>query len=166
MDREALASTRGVLVLSQVADACVRLVGAGLLIRSFLGVLDVKLGFWPEQTAVWRINSGPLTLYDRMVRRLEAMPGVDSAGVTEALPLSRDRSWGIRDRSWGIRGRGITYAPSQMLIAHPLMPGAICLRATQEKASQWPAITQTGSSSVEVVVRTRLPPDSLAPRCL
>ena len=48
--------TRGTLVVSEVAFACVLLVGAGLLIRSFLRVLDVNLGFQPERAAALRID--------------------------------------------------------------------------------------------------------------
>jgi hypothetical protein len=39
---------RATLVVSEVALACVLLVGAGLLLRSFLRVLDVDLGFEPS----------------------------------------------------------------------------------------------------------------------
>jgi predicted permease len=113
-------ATRGVLVLSQVALACILLVGAGLLIRSFLRVLDVNLGFRPEQTAVWRIETGDkypngaarFALYDRLVRRVETIPGVVSAGVTDALPLSRDRSWGLA-------AKGVTYGKNQYPLGHP-----------------------------------------------
>ena len=49
--------TRSILVVSEVAFACILLVGAGLLIRSFLHVLDVDLGFQPERAAAWRIDS-------------------------------------------------------------------------------------------------------------
>ena len=51
------ASVRKVLVISQIAIACVLLVGAGLLIRSFVEVLNVKLGFQPNQAVTWRIDS-------------------------------------------------------------------------------------------------------------
>ncbi len=112
--------TRNVLVVSEIALACVLLVGAGLLIRSFLRVLDVDLGFRPERVATWRIETAGRfpnavaenAFYDRLVRAVEAVPGIESAGITDALPLSRDRSWGIVPR-------GVQYARDQTPIAHP-----------------------------------------------
>jgi predicted permease len=47
---------RGALVVSEIGLACVLLVGAGLLIRSFLRVLDVNMGFQPERAAALRID--------------------------------------------------------------------------------------------------------------
>jgi len=222
------AATRGVLVLSQVALACILLVGAGLLIRSFLRVLDVNLGFRPEQTAVWRIETGQKyssrelrnALFDRLVRRVETIPGVESAGLTDALPLSRDRSWGLA-------AKGVTYAPGQYPTSHPrlidwryiktmripLLSGRDFDERDGEKSDRvilinekaartlWPGqeavgkiamvngerrvvgvvgnvrhqaleqegglemylpLSQTGSGSVELVIRTKVPPETLA----
>ncbi len=111
---------RGSLVVTQVALACLLLVGAGLLIRSFGRVLDVDLGFRPEHAASWRVETGNRyekaperrAFYDRVVRRVESIPGVESAGLTDALPLSRDRSWGLGKK-------GAQYQPGQFPIAHP-----------------------------------------------
>jgi predicted permease len=93
---------RNVLVISEIAFACVLLVGAGLLMRSFLRVLDVDLGFRPESAAVLRID--PSFRYstqaqknaylDEALRRVRAIPGVEAAGITDALPLGRNRTWG------------------------------------------------------------------------
>jgi len=47
---------RSILVVSEVALACVLLVGAGLLLRSFLHVLDVDLGFQPERAAAVKVE--------------------------------------------------------------------------------------------------------------
>ena len=48
---------RNGLVVSEIAFASILLVGAGLLVRSFVRVLDVDLGFEPEHTAVLRVDS-------------------------------------------------------------------------------------------------------------
>lgn len=93
---------RGALVVSEIAFACVLLVGAGLLMRSFLRVLDVSLGFRPDHAAALRIdpssqqNTQPLrnAYFDEALRRVKALPGVQSAGLTDVLPLGRNRSWG------------------------------------------------------------------------
>lgn len=93
---------RGVLVVTEIAFACVLLVGAGLLMRSFLRVLDVDLGFQPESAATVRID--PNSRYssqaqknaymNEALRRVRAIPGVQAAGITDALPLGHNRTWG------------------------------------------------------------------------
>ena len=94
---------RSSLVVSEIALACVLLVGAGLLIRSFLRVLDVDLGFRPERAAALRIDPNSAystqaqrnTYYNEALRRVLEVPGVEAAGLSDALPLGRNRSWGI-----------------------------------------------------------------------
>jgi putative ABC transport system permease protein len=113
---------RGALVVSEIALACVLLVGAGLLIRSFQHVMDVDLGFQPARTAVWSIETGnryptnpqQADFYRRLEQAVLAVPGVEAAGVTDCLPLGRNRSWGIRVP-------GETYLPGQMPLAYPRM---------------------------------------------
>ena len=93
---------RGALVVSEIAFACVLLVGAGLLVRSFLRVLQVNLGFRPEQAATVRVDPDARystqaqqnTYFDEVLRRVRDIPGVVAAGLTDALPLGRNRSWG------------------------------------------------------------------------
>src|SRR5664280_1153289 len=93
---------RGALVVSEIAFACVLLVSAGLLVRSFLRVLDVNLGFRPEQAATVRVDpeahytsQAQLNAYlDEVLRRVRDTPGILAAGLTDALPLGRNRSWG------------------------------------------------------------------------
>lgn len=95
--------TRQVLVVTEVATACVLLVGAGLLIRSFVRLLEVDPGFRPEQAAAWPIQptrafaspAEQAVYYQELVRRVEALPGVESAGLSDTLPLGRNRSWGV-----------------------------------------------------------------------
>ncbi len=109
---------RRALVVGEVALASILLVTAGLLIRSFARVLDVDLGFRPERLAVLRVEPGAdvttpeqrNTFHDEIVRRIEAVPGIESAALTDALPLDRNRTWGIA-------AKGETYAPGQVPIA-------------------------------------------------
>ena len=91
------------LVISEFALACVLLVGAGLLIQSFLRVLDVNLGFQPERAAALRIDpSFPIAapaqqngFIDDVLHRARAVPGITAAGIADVLPLDGDRSWQV-----------------------------------------------------------------------
>ncbi|MGA7857053.1 MAG: ABC transporter permease [Terracidiphilus sp.] len=97
---------RAVLVVSEVALACVLLVGAGLLLRSFLKVLDVDLGFQPEHAAAVKVeydDSAPTeaasiekrtAIFQQVIARVSAIPGVQAAGISDYLPLGQNRAWG------------------------------------------------------------------------
>ena len=94
---------RSALVISEIALACVLLAGAGLLVRSFLRVLDLDLGFRPERAATLRIDpsSGYSTQEQRNAYFTEALhrvlqvSGIQAAGLTDQLPLGRNRTWGV-----------------------------------------------------------------------
>jgi predicted permease len=104
---------RNTLVVSEIALACVLVVGAGLLVRSFLRVMDVDLGFHPERAVALRID--PDSSYDTQekrnsyfneaLRRVTEIPGVQAAGLSDALPLGRNRTWGIG-------AKGHVYSPT------------------------------------------------------
>ncbi len=93
---------RAALVISEIAFACVLLVGAGLLIRSLQRVLEVDPGFRPENAAAWRVDPGPRyrtqaqqnAYFDELLRRVRAISGVQAAGLTDVLPLGHNRTWG------------------------------------------------------------------------
>jgi predicted permease len=94
---------RSGLVVSEIAFACTLLVGAGLLMRSFIGVLDVDPGFRPEGVASLRVNpsfrlSGLAqqnSYMDDVLQRTRALPGVRAAGMTDMLPLRDDRGFQV-----------------------------------------------------------------------
>jgi predicted permease len=107
------ARMRSTLVVAELALASVLLVGAGLLLKSFVHLLDVDLGFQPSRAVSFRVEvsgSGDITsqiadapqqaerrrarLLDA-ARRVGELPGVEAAGITDALPLDRNRTWGI-----------------------------------------------------------------------
>lgn len=104
------ALVRDGLVIAELAFACILLVGAGLLVRSFLRVLEVNLGFQPEHAAALRIdpsfriaNLEQLNSFiDDVLNRVRNVPGVSAAGTTDVLPL-RD------DRALGVGGKGLIF---------------------------------------------------------
>jgi putative ABC transport system permease protein len=87
---------RRLLVGMQVAFGVVLLSAAGLLARSVQRVYSTPAGIAPDHVLAFRIQSPPYrpgtvddsTSEDRLARALEAVPGVQSAGVTFALPFS------------------------------------------------------------------------------
>jgi predicted permease len=96
---------RSSLVISEVALACLLLVGAGLLLRSFLHVLDINLGFQSERTYALRVDAGKeesssperfRAYMRRLISAARETPGVVSASVTDAVPLDSNRTWGVR----------------------------------------------------------------------
>jgi putative ABC transport system permease protein len=110
------------LVVAEMGLACVLLVAAGLLIQSFAAVLKVDLGFQARSAIAWRADpvrpfktlAEGNRYYDQLVEKLLALPGVESVGLTDTLPLGRNRTWGAG-------AKGITYAPGTYPIAFPRM---------------------------------------------
>jgi putative ABC transport system permease protein len=97
--------TRETFVVAQVALACVLLVTGGLLVRSFMAVLDTDLGFDPANVVTWsQLQPGaPFSstqersdYYTALVADVARVPGVERVGLIDALPLGRSRSWGYR----------------------------------------------------------------------
>jgi putative ABC transport system permease protein len=84
------------LVVSQIALALVLVAAAGLLIQSFARMRGVDPGFVPEGLLTARVELSPVryesnekirAFYERLVQRLEALPGVRSAALIKALPM-------------------------------------------------------------------------------
>jgi predicted permease len=94
---------RKLLVLSETALSVVLLIGAGLLIRSFLRLQHLSAGFDPsnvltlELTMTGRRYDAPKTVaetYQLLDDQLEQIPGVKAAGAVTSLPLSQMFAWG------------------------------------------------------------------------
>jgi putative ABC transport system permease protein len=86
------------LVVTQIALALMLVVAAGLLIQSFARMRGVDPGFVPERLLTARLELSPVryesnqqirAFYERLVRRGEALPGVRSAAVVKALPMTQ-----------------------------------------------------------------------------
>ena len=90
----------------------------GLLLRSFLRVLEVDLGFRPERAAVIRVaydgsdaRAGLRAELRADARDVEAIPGVSRGGFSDMLPLGRNRSWGLS-------AKGTVLQERERLIVH------------------------------------------------
>ncbi len=90
---------RNGLLVAEVAMSIVLLVGAALLLRSFARVTSVDPGFQPEHVLSFRValpgtsypeNSHRIAFFARLLERLEALPNVTAAGMTQALPMRGD----------------------------------------------------------------------------
>ncbi|HET7273616.1 MAG TPA: ABC transporter permease [Longimicrobiaceae bacterium] len=88
--------TRNLLVVSQVAMAVVLLASAGLLLRSFQQLRSVEPGFDPSNILTmelalpfvsYRGYEEVSAFYQELTRRVEGLPGVVSAGVSDDMPL-------------------------------------------------------------------------------
>lgn len=98
---------RNSLVVSEIALACVLVTGASLLVRSFVRVLDVDLGFEVDNVLALRVDPGrayskyeqKIGYFDRILAAVRSIPGVDEAGLTDALPLGDNFGW----RKWTLK---------------------------------------------------------------
>ena len=102
--------TRNALVIAEMAFSVMLLVGAGLLIKSFVRLQAVDPGFRTERLLSFRLSLPPaaydteerqVQFYQRALDRLEALPGVEGAGAVSHLPFS-GRMIG---QSFGIEGQ-------------------------------------------------------------
>ncbi|PYS88844.1 MAG: hypothetical protein DMF64_19445 [Acidobacteria bacterium] len=95
---------RSLLVVSEVALSLLLLVGAGLLMQSFLNLQRADIGFDPDHVLTLRIslpearyteNAQIENFYRALLQRVEHLPGVEYAGLTRGLPMSGGIESGI-----------------------------------------------------------------------
>jgi predicted permease len=131
---------RSMLIVSEIALACVLLVGAGLLLRSFLRILDVDLGFEPSRAASIALDyddkgDAARRIWQEVLRRTQAIPGVEAVGISDNLPMSRNRSWEIK-------AKGQNYRPGELkdTFVYIVSPGylkAIGMHLSQGRDISW-----------------------------
>ena len=101
---------RGLLIASEMALALVLLVGAGLMVESFLKLRRVDAGFNAQNVLTMRVPlpaskypspknaDGPqpagLNFNERLLERVKTLPGVEAAGMSTVLPLGAGNGWG------------------------------------------------------------------------
>ena len=97
-ERSTRHTLRNVLVIGQVAISFVLLIGAGLMIRSFIRLQRVDAGFdadnvltahVPMSSRRYRGNNGVTTFFNLILQKLEGMPGIVSVAANSGPPLSR-----------------------------------------------------------------------------
>jgi putative ABC transport system permease protein len=96
---------RSSFVIAEVALSLVLLVGAGLLLRTFMHLQTVNAGFSPDRVLSMRLSpSGPtfqgdpqyIAYYKQIEERLTAIPGVESVGAINTLPLQKGPTLAFR----------------------------------------------------------------------
>ena len=109
---------RGLLVASELALSVVLLIGAGLLIRSFVQLQSVQPGFTADHVLSMQfVVSDPkykdqkvlADFYREVESRIAHLPGVAAEGTVSALPLTGSVGWG------GIHVEGYNPPPGQEL---------------------------------------------------
>ena len=124
---------RAALVIGEIALACMLLVSAGLLLRSFVKVLDVDLGFQPDRAASISVSyddsaasadasiAKRSVIFQQILARVSALPGVEAAGISDYLPLGPNREWDTPVP------QGKTFAPGELPdpLVYVITPGFI-----------------------------------------
>ena len=149
---------RNLFVIGQFALALMLLVGAGLLLKSFWNVRNVNPGFNPQnlmtvelwlpypnkpETGKYFRRDQRAAFFDQILERVEALPGVKSAGMISLLPFNTERA----DRAITIEGqeyRGpqdLAHAESRSVSANyflsmgiPLITGRYFTKQDDEKS--------------------------------
>jgi putative ABC transport system permease protein len=105
---------RAMLVVTQVALTMVLLVGAGLLIKSFIKVLEIDPGFRTESAVAMQISLSDepsqrrASFYQEALERLAALPGVTAIGGVNGLPMAGGGNDGqfLIDNNPALKGYG------------------------------------------------------------
>lgn len=105
------------IVVAELAASAVLLIGAGLLISAFLGVMDRDPGFETESLLTMEVNISPARYQDVTVdegfalpalNAIRALPGVEEAGTTSMIPYA---GWG---NNFNIRYEGVIGDDTQL----------------------------------------------------
>lgn len=119
---------RQYLVITELALACILLIFAGLLVRSFLKVTQLDIGFRTEQVYSWQIDSGrefesPQSrnhYYRELKQRIAIVNGVELVSLSDSIPFGFKRHWpldakGVSYQEGDHRGGYVRFIDSQCL---------------------------------------------------
>ncbi len=111
------ASLRSALIVAEIALSLVLLIGAGLMIKSFIRLQQVDLGFATENALTMRLTlpqakypekRDQARFFQQALQQIQAAPGVELAAAISRLPLTSGNS----SRSIMIEGRDAQNSPS------------------------------------------------------
>jgi putative ABC transport system permease protein len=120
---------RSLLVVSEITFSLVLLVGAGLLMRSFLKLRAVDPGFNPQNSLVGRISltgskyqtgASVIAFYDQFLDKIKSLPGVQSVAIRSYIPIAA--SEGYANRSFFIEGRLVDLANQPLAFYNRVSP--------------------------------------------
>jgi putative ABC transport system permease protein len=157
---------RNLLVVSEVALAVVLAIGAGLLVRSFLGLQRVNTGFVSENLLTidlslppsqYKDDSQVTGFYQQLLERVEGLSGVTSASAVSDLPLLRPGN----KQSFTVEGqtieKGVPRPNADMVVISPnyfqtmgipILQGRDVTEADNEKSPPAIVINQAMADSV------------------
>jgi len=111
---EARQRVRGLLVISEFALSLMLLIGAGLMVRSFLALQAIDPGFRPDHILTMILSvegtqkaahARAQEFYQSALERVRSIPGVVSAGMTNHLPVAGD----LWSRPFWVDGRPLPH---------------------------------------------------------
>jgi putative ABC transport system permease protein len=121
-------SLRSLLVIAEVAVSLVLLVGAGLMIKSFIRLQSVDPGFDPHNLLTMEITLPParygqnqqqIAFFQQALDRIKTLPGVQAAGAVQDLPLR----FNVNSFPVSIEGRAPSPTAQQPLAGYRAVTG-------------------------------------------
>ena len=151
--------TRSVLVVAEVALALMLLVGAGLLVRSFVTLATGDPGFDPTNVLTVELNlprpqysdlTAANALFDQVLERTAGRPGVEAVGLVSSLPLTPGESL----IAFRIQGQAAPTSREEMTAARPQLvsPGYLDAMGLRLVAGRFVTDQDTDSSPRVFVV--------------
>ena len=126
--------TRSMLAAAEVAVALVLLIGAGLLLRSFVRLIDTDPGYDPTNVITAQVDLPPAryadadvrrVFFQQLLQRVDQLPDVEAAGIVSFLPLGRGEALTILQ----IEGRPQPTRLDERAMARPQVVSAGYFRA-------------------------------------
>ena len=159
-------TVRDALTVGQVALAFILLIGAGLMVRSFLTARGTDLGFSPENRLSLYVNPAGeryesrrarAEFYDEVLEGVERVPGVEAAAVVDGLPLTGGVGW-VRVVPEGreFEGRTVTYRSAPTSLTRHVSYGYFETMGIPLLAGRLPDERDRGDAPRVVVVDERL----------